>query len=312
MFFNLATLAGAEDKCLQPPPAEMAKAAGVELPRYPWHTAVVTWLFEEKTENFSSLEIDITIDRDVPEDYNLYISPCGGNYINGLLFYGGLQTNINGWANMGEDSRERVYRGKGAIFSRWSSDRKTPIDLHHLKPAADDCLVESAGYEGEFASVRRPLAWTKGTYTYRITKGRSEVIEGKDHTWFDCSLKDSEGNIHEVGSLRFEGKVFSHSARNAAFVEVYSTAKIPASGIPKVVVTFGWPRFNGEKPTLKEASALYKDPANFRVAASPDCANATADGENIVIELGPIFERDDAKRRHKLDLQKESAPEPAR
>lgn len=306
LFFLLlaAPLVGAEDKCLQPSPVEMAKAAGVELPGYPWHTAVVWWKFKERIEDFTSMEVDITIDRDVSEDYNLYISPCGAGTLNGLSFYGGLQTNINGWANMGKDSRERVYRGKGAIFSRWSHDKKTPIGLHHVRPAADDCLVESAGYEGEFASVRRPFAWTKGTYTYRIAKGKSEVVEGKDHTWFDCSVKDAEGNIHEVGSLRFEGKDFTYSGNNAAFVEVYRTATIPASGIPKVVVTLGWPRINGQKHDLKEASAYHKDPAGKEIARSPDCANVTADGENAVVELGPIFKRDPDKYRYTLDVKR--------
>ena len=147
----------------------MAKNAGVKLPQLPWHAANVWWDFGGPVEHFTSLEVDVTIDRDVPEDYNLYISPCGIAKINGLQFYGGIQTNINGWAD--KESRERVHRGKGGIFSRWSSDKTTPIGLEHVRTAAEDCLVESAGYEGEFASVRRPFAWTKGTYTWFITKG---------------------------------------------------------------------------------------------------------------------------------------------
>ena len=43
--------------------------------------------------------MDVTIDRDIPESYNLYISPVGIAKINGLQFYGGLQTNVNGWAS---------------------------------------------------------------------------------------------------------------------------------------------------------------------------------------------------------------------
>ncbi len=70
-------------------------------------------------------------------------------------------------------------------------------------------MIESAGYEGEFASVRRPFAWTKGTYTYSITKGESETVNGKECTWFHCRVKDSAGAVQEVGSLRFEGTDFT-------------------------------------------------------------------------------------------------------
>lgn len=280
-----------EDLCHQPSPEEMAKAAGVTLPQLPWHVANVWWDFEKPVEHFTSLEVDVTIDRDVPSDYNLYISPCGIAKINGLQFYGGIQTNINGWAN--KESRERVHRGKGGIFSRWSSDKTTPIGLDHVRTAAEDCLVESAGYEGEFASVRRPFAWTKGTYTWCITKGASQG----GSTWFTCTIRDSKGSLHEVGSLRFEGTDFTFWERHSAFVEVYSTSKIPKSGIPKVNVTFGWPRLNGKKVPLKKAHAYYPDKGG---PDSPDCAWVKADGENFVVEVGPIFKRDEAQRRHDL------------
>jgi arylsulfatase A-like enzyme len=286
------------DSCAQPAPAEMAKAAGVELPHLPWHLANIWWEFEKPSEHFESLEIDVTIDRDVPATYNLYVSPCGIAKINGLDFYGGLQSNINGWAN--PTNRTRVHPGKGAIFSRWSRDKKTPIGLDHVRTAGADCLVESAGYEGEFASVRRPFAWTKGTYTYQIVKGKTEVAEGKTNTWFNCRVKDAQGAVHNVGSLRFEGADFTYWARHSAFVEVYSTEKIPRSGIPKVNVTFGWPRINGQKPVLNRAHAYYPSKTG---PAAPDCAWIKAEGENVHVEVGPIFQRDEAQRRHALSLR---------
>lgn len=287
----------AEDLCKQPSPEDMAKAAGVTLPKSPWHVVNIWWDFEKPVEHFTSLEMDVTIDRDVPSDYNLYVSPCGIAKINGLQFYGGLQTNVNGWAN--KESRERVHPGKGAIFSRWSSDKKTPIGLDHVRTVGADCLVESAGYEGEFASVRRPFAWTKGTYTYSITKGASETVKGVDCTWFDCRVKDSQGAVQEVGSLRFEGTDFTFWEKHSAFCEVYSTTKISKSGIPKVNITFGWPRLNGSKVALKKAFAYYPHDTG---PAAPDCAWAKAEGENCAVEIGPIFKRDEAKRRHELLL----------
>lgn len=288
----------AADSCAQPTPEEMAKTAGVTLPHQPWHLANIWWEFEKPTEHFASLEIEVTIDRDVPDTYNLYVSPCGIAQINRQDFYGGLQSNINGWANA--TNQTRLHPGKGAIFSRWSSDKKTPIGLEHVRTAGADCLVESAGYEGEFASVRRPFAWTKGTYTYQIVKGKTEIADGQTNTWFNCRVKDAQGTLHEVGSLRFEGDDFTFWARHSAFVEVYSTAKIPRSGIPKVNVTFGWPRVNGQQPPLKRAHAYYPSKTG---PAAPDCAWIKADGETVRVEVGPIFQRDEAQRRHDLPIK---------
>jgi hypothetical protein len=78
-------------------------------------------------------------------------------------------------------------------------------------------------------------------------------------------------------------------------VEVYSTAKIPRSGIPKVVVTFGAPRINGVAIVSKKTTAYYPDKGG---PDSPDCAKITADGANCVVTVGPIFKRPEAERRH--------------
>lgn len=293
-------LRASEDLCAQSSPEEMAKAVGATLPKRPWHVVNFWWQFEKPVEHFTSLEVDVTIDRDVPSTYNLYVSPCGVAQINGLQFYGGIQTNINGWVS--DENHERVFPGKGAIFSRWSSDKKTPIGLHHVKTAGPDCLVESAGYEGEFASVRRPYAWTKGTYTWSISKGETEQVDGKPATWFHCRVKDHAKSgpeaVTEVGSLRFEGEDFTYWPKHSAFVEVYATAKIPKSNIPKVNVAFGWPRLNGAKAPVNKATVFYPNTG----PVGPDCANAKADGESVIAGLGPIFIRDEAKRRHELPL----------
>ncbi len=288
----------AEDPCAQASPEEMARTLGVKLPPRPWHVANIWWDFEGPTPHFESLAMAVTIDRDVPAGYNLYIAPVGIAQINGLDFYGGLQTAINGWPN--KESRERVYPGKGAIFSRWSADKKTPIGLHHVSPAGPDCLVESAGYEGEFASVRRPYAWSKGTYTYEIRKDQVEVEGGRTSTWFRCQVVDAQGSTQAVGRLLFEGADFTFWARHSAFVEVYSTARLPAPPIPKVNITFGWPRLNGRKPPVRKCSAFYPHTSG---PAAPDCAVVTAAGEACVVQVGPLFTRDERERRHALAIR---------
>ncbi len=292
------------DPCEQPTPAAMAAKVGVKLPPLPWHVVNIWWDLEKPVEKFVSLEMDVTIDRDVPETYNLYISPCGIAKINGLQFYGGLQSNINGWAS--KESRKRVHPGRGAIFSRWSSDQKTPIGLDHVRTAGKDCLVESAGYEGEFASVRRPFAWKKGTYTWSVSKGETVNHKGGRATWFTCRVRDHAGDrVEEIGSLLFEGEEFRFWAGHSAFVEVYATEKIPRPNIPKVNVTFGWPRLNGKKAAVTRVSAHYPEAGAKGVPGSPDCANVRAVGEGCLVETGPIFKRDEMKRRHALDVKAE-------
>ena len=268
------------------------------LPPQPWHLADIWWAFESPTPHFESLEVDVTIDRDVPSTVNFYIAPCGIAKINGMDFYGGLQSNINGWTNA--TNHTRVHPGKGAIFSRWSNDKKTPVGLDSVRVAGPDCLVESAGYEGEFASVRRPFTWTKGTYSYRIFKAETEMTDGKTNTWFKCCVKDATGKTQEVGSLRFEGDGFTFWDRHAAFVEVYSTEKIRRSEIPEVKVTFGYPRVNGQPPKLKSARVVHPGPGER--SGSPDCATAVAEGSNVVVTVGPIFKREAKDRKHALAL----------
>ena len=298
---TLNTLALADDPCAQPSPEAMAEELGVKLPRRPWHVANIWWNFAGPVEKFTSLEMDVAIDRDVPETYNLYISPCGIAKINGLQFYGGIQTNINGWAS--KEDRERVSRGRGAIFSRWSSDKKTPIGLDHVRMVADDCLVESAGYEGEFASVRRPFKWKKGSYTWSVTKGDTIERNGEPATWFACQVKDhADDSTFDVGSLLFEGDEFTFWGRHSAFVEVYSTREIPRSSIPKVNITFGWPRINGEKVAIQGTSAFYPGEKSG-ATSSPDCAHIRAKGDSCVVEVGPIFQREESKRRHEVQIR---------
>lgn len=55
----------------------MAEAAGAKLPPLPWHVANVWWDLAGPLKRFTSLEVDVTIDRDVPDEYNPCISPCG-------------------------------------------------------------------------------------------------------------------------------------------------------------------------------------------------------------------------------------------
>ena len=280
----LATLALADEI---PPP---------KLPPLPWHVADVWWKFEEATPHFESLDVDVTIDRDVPSTVNLYVSPCGLGELSGVRFYGGLQTNANGWPSKTEHVRDFI--GKGGIFSRWGKGKLSVAQAR----GAEGTHFEAADYEGDFVSVRRAFAWTKGTYTWSLRATDIETVDDHEFTWVGCFVTAHDtGTARYIGSLRFEGKDLTFWNQHAAFVEVYSTAQIPRSEIPEVQVTFGYPRVNGQPPKLKSARVVHPSPGGR--SGSPDCAKAEASGSSVVVSVGPIFSREDKDRQHALDIK---------
>jgi hypothetical protein len=102
-----------------------------------------------------------------------------------------------------------------------------------------------------------------------------------------------------MGSLRFEGDQFTFWDRNVAFVEVYSTLKIPRSGIPKVRVTFGYPRINGVERTLK-AAHVYSN-----AEKSPQCTSVSVSGRSVVVDVGAMFVPEGRGLRESLKFQNE-------
>ena len=77
----------------------MAAKLGIGLPRLPWHLTDIWWRFENPTANFESLEVDVTIDRDIPEKLQLVHLSCGNRQDQRSAVLWGLQTNVNGWAS---------------------------------------------------------------------------------------------------------------------------------------------------------------------------------------------------------------------
>jgi hypothetical protein len=274
-----------------------AQSAGKEsMPRLPWHVANIWWNLTSETPNFESLEIDFEIDRDVSSDVNLYIAPIGLGQLNGIRFYGGLQSNCNGFKSV--EDKQRRHIGKGAIFSRWGEGFITPDYCRREK----DGLMESAGYEGDFISVRKPIPWSAGKYTYSLRVVETAEEKGETFTWIGGFVREHKTDTEtSIGALRFEGKNLTFWKRHSAFVEVYATAKIRRSKIPTVSVAFGIPRVNGKPASVASASAYYP---NRGGAASPDCARVIARGSEAVVELTPkIFHRDEKLRRHPVVLK---------
>lgn len=247
--------------------------------RLPWHTTDLYWNNESSVADVKTIGASFTVEQDVPDTVNLYIAPLGGQYLNEIMFYGGIQTNVNGWPS--PEDRRRVHPGPGAIFSRWGGE---PVSIDAAKPVAGG-LCESAGYEGEFVSVRKPLRWKAGTYTWELRKETTVVIDDQPQTWFACFLKDHDRDQEfRIGALRFEGKVFKFNGRSTSFVEIYSTSKIPRSGVPEITVTFEPPVINGRK-TSPQSVLVYHPRKGDRGSASPALGRAKLVNRGVQVKL---------------------------
>lgn len=251
----------------------------ITLPSLPWHLMDLWWYFQHRTKDFQRLDIDIHIDKNVPDDVNLYISPLGLANLNGIRCYGGLQTHIGGWKD--KNSRRIVQGGRGGIFSRWSkNDQPIGLDYVDILPGG---FCESNGYEGEFCSVRRPYDWKAGDYTFSLVKEETIDFKNAPHTWFSLNIKSHQDKSEwKIGRLLFEGKEFEFWNCHAAFVEIYGGK----SDIPEVTVTFGYPRINGEEPALKSAIARRETQG---LAAAPNCADVQTDGDKIKVSISPVI-----------------------
>jgi hypothetical protein len=260
----------------------------------PWHMLDEWWNFKKPIPHFQSLSVDVTIDRDVPNDVNLYVSPVGlASFGQKRDFYGGLQTNANGWPSKTDHHRDFI--GHGAIFSEWG--KQLSVDQAQ---GTDGTHYEAADYEGDFLSVRHAFNWNKGSYTYALTTERTDTVDGKPYTWIACRIHDHQtGKVQLVGTLRFPGTDLTLSPSLANFVEIYSTAEIPKSVVPAVTVTFGYPVVNGICPPIKSVGVIH--PSGKEESASPDLARASVDGSSIKVQIvSEPFARSAKGRRYKL------------
>ncbi len=245
----------------------------------PWHLVDLWWDIGGDAP-FESYSVDVTISDNLPEGVRLYISPIGLGGFGKQNFYGGIQTMADG--NTKSDRKLRAI-GPGFLFSMWGQR-----DYDAIRPA-DGGFCQSSGHEGDFVSVRRPYAWKKGTYTYRLVKMDKEIVGGEPQTWVGAFVysHDKDENIF-VGALRFHGDSLVLSRHVASFVEIYGP-RIPLSDIPKLTVTFGNLMLNGkpvEKPT---AEAVYSE-------GVPDYADAVGKDNAVLVTVGKPIEKRTARK----------------
>jgi hypothetical protein len=258
-----------------------AQAQISELPPLPWHTVNITWIFQSPSTAVERLDMDISIDKDVPVDYFLYISPFNTSF-NGINFYAGIQTNINGWRS----KNEQIYspQGKGGIFSRWEKSAEEPVNLEYVDLMPDG-LCESAGYEGNFCSVRRPYSWTKGSYTLSLVKNETIKFNEKLHTWVSYEITDKSNNeTFKVGRLLFEGDSLMIKHDVGAFVEIYG-GELSEKSIPEVNITFACPIINKQETPLYQV--FTKQILGNTPPASPNITYITSRENDITVHLSP-------------------------
>ena len=250
-----------------------------EYPPPPWHLVDLWWDIGQDTP-FESYSIDVDISDDVPSSVNLYIAPIGIGHLSKTPFYGGIQTQADGYTK--GDQRLRKI-GPGFIFSMWGERT-----LDAIRPSIGG-FCQSSGHEGDFVSVRRPYEWKKGKFTYKIVRMDREEIDGKPTTWVGVFVypHEKQENVF-VGALRFKGENLVLSRKVASFVEVYGRP-IPVGEIPKVTVTIGSLTVNGKPVKVATAEAIYPK----RV---PDYAEAVTKDGAVVVKVGePVVNRTERK-----------------
>lgn len=285
-----APLAPAAESPATPPPA----AEKARTPKLPWHMINLWWKTAGAVQDFSEFAIDVDISTAVPSDkYNLYISPFCGS-INGSMFYGGIQSNCNGWNAAKPEDQKRLHGGPGFIFSRWSD--KPDLTLGDVR-ATPGGFVEAAGYEGNFVSGRRPYPWTAGKYTFSLRRMDTQWLDGKAHTWVGAFVHEhTTGKNIFVNALRFPGESLVYNGSNAAFLEFYQTSEISKAPViadlPPLEVKFSNYRVNGAPADLKAVDAKFireemKRADKLDTPISPNLVRVTAseDGREITCRL---------------------------
>lgn len=180
----------------------------------------------------------------------------------------------------GYTKRDRRLRGigPGFLMSMWGQRSEDAI-----RPSIGG-FFQSSGHEGDFVSARRPYRWSKGKYTYRVVRMDRELFDGKPYTWVGAFVyaHEKDENVY-VGALRFPGGNLVLDKSLASFVEIYGPP-IPLNAIPKVTVTFGNLRVNGEPIKNATATAVYSKEV-------PDYAEAVAKAGHVVVRIGSPVKR---------------------
>ena len=114
-------------------------------------------------------------------------------------------------------------------------------------------------------------------------------VAGKGCTWVGAFVYShtKDENVF-VGALRFPAEKLILSRQLASFVEVYGRRQ-PVEKIPKVLVTFGNLRVNGQAIERPGAIAVYPK-------GVPDYAEAKLQEQQLVVQVGEPVENRSTRR----------------
>lgn len=216
--------------------------------KLPWGLVNIWYNFNQPTL-MSSFSIDIEVMNEIPEDCNLYIAPFGLGKINNVTFYGGIQTNIGG--------------SKRIIFSRWGERSTEAIQT------AEGGYYESAGYEGDFISVRNLYKWSKGKYKLTLfSTDKHKMINSVLHTFVGMKIQSYNDYSEKIaGYLAFPGDNITLDNNLNIFVELYGTT-IHLSKVPRFIITLSNFKINNRFLEIPQMSAYYPNKWPHMAAAS--------------------------------------------
>lgn len=256
----------------------------------PVHAAAFEWHWPDDPDGLIREQvIEFTIENNVDDwsDQNGYYLMIGSTWISEVLFYFGLQTDVDHIDNPDGQST----RGKGAVFSRWDTR-----DLANVRLASADSWAQSSGHEGDFVGVRRPYEWGAGDYRARIAP------DGMDPNgeWFGVWITDlATGITTWVGSLRFplvNGSA-AMEANSYGTLELYGGPTRPID-TPEWYVTVMRPTGDGVQATAVDT--LYPHDGTPGQLLSSNVRYDPAD-EILHLRIGGITERADEPQRHWIE-----------
>jgi len=192
----------------------------------PWGFYSIQWTFESDINNVQRIDVPITINENVPDEYQLFVQVAEGTTTDDKDFYGGIQTNL-------------MDMGNGAVFSRWSeNDGKKNQEKLSAADVSDYEYYEIDDYEGSFCSVRRRYTFEKGNYTMSFVK---------NGTWISYEVN---GTL--IGKINFKDEQWNLKPELTAFLEIYGggnnkNRNIESNEIPYINITFGRPVITTEK-----------------------------------------------------------------
>ena len=233
----------------------------------PWGFYSIQWSFDSELNNVLRIDVPITINEDVTDEYQLFVQVAQGSTTDDKDFYGGIQTNL-------------MDKGNGAVFSRWAqNDGKSNKEKLSISDISDYEFYEIDDYEGSFCSVRRRFPFDKGSYTMSFIK---------NGTWINYEVN---GTL--IGKINFKEEQWNLKPELTAFLEIYGggnnkNSNIESNEIPYINITFDRPvittaKNTGIKPYQANVTDYGKNESNGKYA-NITTSLKTKDGINAIVD----------------------------